>query len=398
MSERPVPVLFSGKDTCCACGACLNICPMDAVSMEEDDCGFRYPKIDESRCVRCGRCKAVCAFQHTDVPNSPVATFAAVARDRELASRSASGGIFAALAKKIAAQGGVVFGAAMEPDFSVCHRACEQDSLAVLQGSKYTQSDTALTFREAKAALEQGKTVLYSGTPCQIDGLKSFLGRDYTNLLTADIICHGVPNGRMFREYIDSLGKAHGGAVEHFTFRDKRIGWGENGSAVIGGKRVKIWQSGASYPYYFSHGDLQRESCYRCPYACSHRPADLTLGDFWGIEKQHPEYLGRGGWDESEGISVVVANTKKGEDFLAVCDDMIDCKPSTFEKAAAGNAQLCRPVAGGKRDEIMQTYRDGGWDALEKRYESNIGFHKHASRVKSMLPKALKRKLKAGKK
>ena len=373
MQQREPIVLYTSEKDCCACGACLNSCPKNAITMAEDDCGFLYPQIDEALCVRCGRCQQVCAFQHTEVTNSPVAAFAAIAKDRELASKSASGGVFAAVARKVAAQGGVVFGAALEKDFSVRHRSCDADSLAALQGSKYAQSDTALTFREAQAALKEGKTVLYSGTPCQIDGLKRFLGRDYPNLLTADIICHGVPGGRMFREYIKSLGRAHGGEVTAFTFRDKRIGWGENGSATVGGKTVTIWQSGASYPYYFSSASIQRESCYVCPYACSHRPADITLGDFWGIEKQHPEYLGRGGWDEAEGISVVIANTGRGEAFLADCADVLELKPSAFEKAAAGNGQLCHPSGRGKRDEIMATYREGGWEALERRFEKNIG-------------------------
>lgn len=396
---RNVPVLFDTKENCCGCGACLNVCPKNAVSMAEDSSGYIYPQIDESLCVRCGKCKEVCAYQNSRVENSPIKTWAAVSRNSGQAEKSASGGIFAALAEKFIKEGGAVYGAAMNEDFTVSHTRCESaDELERLQGSKYTQSSTGQTFREVKKLLTEGRQVLFSGTPCQVDGLKGYLGRAYDNLLTVDIICHGVPNNRMFRDYIGALAKKNGGEIENFTFRDKSIGWGINGSCDVSGRKVKLWQSASSYIFYFMKGWIYRENCYGCKYACEHRPADITLGDFWGIEKQHPDYLGKGGWDEAKGISVIIANTEKGLCRIESSADILETKPSDFEKAAKGNAQLVHPASKGKRDEIVPLFESGGWSALDERFNKNIGFRKHSSAVKNKIPAPVKRLLKSIKK
>lgn len=390
--DREIPVLYNEKKDCCACGACLNVCPKQAISMSEDACGFRYPQIDENLCVRCGKCKQVCAFQNSKVENSPVKVFAGVAKDESIRKTSASGGIFAAIAKKTLEEGYMVYGAALHQDFSVKHVGIRSvDELRKLQGSKYTQSDIDRTYSEVKAYLDQGNKVLFSGTPCQIDGLYGYLGKKHENLVTVDVVCHGVPSNRMFKDYIKTLGKD----VSGFVFRDKSIGWGKNGSAQIDGKKFKIWESSSPYLYYFSNGGISRENCYQCKYTCRHRPADITLGDYWGIEKQHPEYLGKDGWDEAKGVSVIIANTVHGEKMLAESLSVVDLKKSTFEKAAAGNGQLVHPSEPGKRDELLELYMKNGWEAIETRFKKNIGWRYYSSQIKSLIPPAIKRKLKA---
>lgn len=390
--DREIPVLYNEKKDCCACGACLNVCPRQAIHMVEDACGFCYPQIDENLCVKCGRCKQVCAFQNSKVENSPVRVFAGIAKDVSIRKVSASGGIFAAIAKKALEEGYVVFGAVLQTDFVVKHIGIRSvEELWKLQGSKYTQSDIGQTYSEVKESLALGKKVLFSGTPCQIDGLYGYLGRDNENLLTIDIICHGVPSNKMFMDYIKSLGED----ISSFVFRDKSIGWGINGNATINGKKKHIWQSSSPYLYYFTKGWIYRDNCYQCKYTCSHRPADITLGDYWGIEKQHPEYLGKDGWDEAKGISVIIANTSKGEATVNETGYALDLKESTFEKAAEANHQLRLPSDPGKRDDILRLYNDAGWTAVEKHFKDNIGWRYYSSLIKSFLPNSLKRFIKS---
>lgn len=391
--EKMTPILFQNKEECCGCGACLNACPINAITLTEDECGFLYPTIDQKKCLKCGKCKSVCAFQKVNEDNKPVETFAAVSRNREQARKSASGGIFAAIATEFLQKGGFVFGAAFTNDWNITHKCISTiDELHELQGSKYAQSNTLETFSQAKQLLEKGEKVLYSGTPCQIAGLKAFLGKEYENLITIDIICHGVPNEKMLKDYLDYFSDRHKGKIDDFTFRDKSIGWGKNGSIVMNNKRVILWESASSYLYYFAKGWLSRENCYKCKYASKHRPADITLGDYWGIEKQHPEYLSSG-WKESEGISVIIANTTKGLTVLNNIDG-IEKKPSLFEKAAAANEQLKHPTQKGNRDEIVALYREHGWDALEVRFKKKVGIKKYSSQIKNLIPGPIKRWLK----
>lgn len=392
---QPEILLYERGEQCCGCGACYNICPRNAISMSEDKYGFVYPEIDKSKCIRCGLCMKVCGFQNSEVKNEPLKTFAASAKNDKIINSSASGGAFAVIASNILNEGGIVFGAAFDMDHNVYHIGIDSvKKLCLLQGSKYVQSNTAETYKQARNLLNNGKKVLYSGTPCQIAGLQGFLGKNYDNLITADLICHGVPNQKIFKDYLKSLGK-----VKNFSFRDKYIGWGINGSAVVekngSEKKIKLWESDSAYLYYFSQGDIYRESCYNCKYACSHRPADITLGDYWGIEKQHPNYLGKDGFDESKGISVVIANTEKGLKTLIDCSDAMYMLDSDFSKAAAGNSQLRKPSSlSQRRSKIIEIYADKGWNAVEECYKKNIGIKRYSSQVKSLIPQGIKRHLK----
>ena len=393
--EKSIPILYEKKEDCCGCGACLNICPQKAITMQEDAHGFIYPVIDKENCIKCGRCKMVCAFQKRIEVNYPSECYAAINNNVEQAKKSASGGIFAAIAQEVLEQGGVVYGAAFDKSWGIHHEMVETPvDLMRLQGSKYAHSDTGRCFSEVKDHLTDGKAVLYSGTPCQIAGLKEFLGKEYDNLLTVDIVCHGVPSVRMLKDYLSLIENRCGGRISDFTFRDKSKGWGINGSVIINGKKHMIWQSASSYLYYFTKGCIYRENCYQCKYASTHRPADITLGDYWGIEKEHPELLGKNGWDESKGVSCLLINTEKGKEHIKRCLNL-ELYTTELDKITKWNAQLLKPSEPANRDVIMDLYYTKGYNAIRERFLSDIGIKKYSSQVKSIIPYKIRRFIKS---
>lgn len=396
---KMTPILFSDKKDCCGCGACMNICAHHAISMQEDLYGFLYPHIDSEKCVNCGLCKMVCNYQNHDVKHIPLQVFAAIGKDIQLTSKSTSGGIFAVVAKKHLSDGGYVCGASFDGHWNVRHVIVSNvEDLRKLQGSKYVQSETDLCFQEIKKLLIKGEKVLFSGTPCQVDGLYGYLRKDYDNLTTIDIVCHGVPNNRMFHDYLSFLERRYNGKITSFIFRDKELGWGCHGKVIFdtpnGKTEKKQWESSTSYIHYFRGGWIYRENCYHCKYACKHRPADITLGDFWGIEKAHPEYLGKGGWNEENGISAVIVNTEKGKKQLEACYEVLDTHPSSFEKVSARNGNLKHPTPmPNGRNQLLENYKSHGWNAIEEDF-LRLGWRRYTTQIKMLLPQWLKRTLK----
>lgn len=398
MSNKEVPILFADKKDCCGCGACLNACPHHAIEMREDQCGFLYPQIYENLCVGCGLCKRACNYQNKEVKHNPISTYAAIGKDSVLTKASTSGGIFATVAKKYLSEGGYVCGASFDDHWNVRHVIISNiDDLPQLQGSKYVQSDTGLSFQEIRKLLVEGKKVLFSGTPCQVDGLYGYLRKDYENLTTIDIVCHGVPNNRMFHDNLSFLERKYDGRIKSFVFRDKDLGWGCHGKVKFdtpnGIIEKKQWESSTSYIHYFRGGWIYRDNCYHCKYACKHRPADITIGDFWGIEKAHPEYIGGNGWDEESGISLVIANTEKGRSLIEG-NDMLELRSSTFEKASDRNGNLRRPTKmPADRKILFDVYQKDGWVGIEKLFKK-VGWRRYFTQIKRLLPKWLKRFLK----
>ncbi len=280
-------VLFDDKQNCCGCGACSVVCPQNTIHMKEDPSGFRYPEIEYANCISCGACKRVCAFQKEGTLFEPRSTYAAATRNTDI-MKSASGGIFASFAKWFLEQGGVVYGAILESRNGTLvplHIGIDRiEALEALQGSKYVQSDLADVFSAIKRQLHEGRYVLFSGTPCQVDALRSYLGnKAYESLLLIDIICHGVPSARMFQDYIRMLEKKCKGKIVNFTFRDKAYGWGIIGSYEFlrpDGSRMKrkLLLRESSYYSLFNDSHIYRENCYSCPYAGRLRAGDLTIG------------------------------------------------------------------------------------------------------------------------
>lgn len=313
--------LVKDSYSCCGCGACMNVCPKGAIEMREDPAGFKFPHIDTSKCIECGLCLKVCKFENPELVY-PRAAYICQLKDENTLALSTSGGAFRAMAEKIIERGGVVFGCAYtENKDGLVPTTIAVDNieeLPKLSGSKYVQSEMGFAYKKAKGFLDKGRLVLFSGTPCHISGLYSYLGKPYDNLYTTDLICHGVPNLKMFQSELLRIEKKYKSAVKSFCFRDKRIAaWGkykysfelENGEAHNG----ILYDS--AYIDLFLKGEIIRDSCTKCPYARPERVSDITIGDAWGAGKVHADLdSARGGdFNFSKGLSLVAVNTGKGE-------------------------------------------------------------------------------------
>ena len=393
--------LFKVKKECCGCGACEKACPVSAISMEEDECGFQYPVINSSKCIECKKCLRTCNFKENfeDHVGGEKKAFAAAGKGD--ATRSSSGGIGAIFASK-RLENGVVYGCAFEKGFKVIHKRAETvEEAESFKGSKYVQSDPMNTFAEVRKDLGDGKNVLYIGTPCQIAGLYGYLGYKNAgdskvpeNLLTVDLVCHGVPSQKMFNGFLEELGKRYG-IVEQFTFRDKDIGWGKDGSftyndELLKKKKKKIYAALEPYTFFFDKCSLFRESCYSCPFTGTNRPADITICDFWGVEKEHPDFYKT----HHLGVSGVICNTQKGLEFFELCKDQLDFEESTFEKIARGNTQLRKPSVD-PEDGAKKLFAEKGYMGLRELYDWNVDFMaKTKAVIKSNIPWRIKMVLK----
>lgn len=324
---------------CTGCRACEQLCPKRCISMKSNKEGFLVAEIDENVCIHCGLCQKRCPQNQLSEKHRPIKALAVRYKDNESLKNSASGGAFIAMAHRFVKQGGTVFGAAYLEDWKVGHVAVHDGAdLYRLQGSKYVQCDTQHTYSEVKALLEDGKQVLYSGTPCQIGGLRAFLRKDYGNLLTIDLICHGVASPKLFQKYIEWLGKETGGKILYYNFRDKAGGWGLGYRAKTKTKTKTKTANLDPYYYHFLKGDTYRECCYRCNYCTQERIGDITVGDYWGIEREHPKFY------STKGVSVVLLNTDKALSLLERVKDVFYIQESTFEKAAKKNHNLLSPT------------------------------------------------------
>lgn len=394
-------VLYSDKEKCCGCSACANICPKNAIQMKKDAYGFYYPEIQQALCIGCKACTKVCAFQKDISMNNPQIGFAAVNRDCSQLKNSASGGAFSAIAQTVLELGGRAYGAAYVYGEKLAVQMVGIDSideLSKLQGSKYVQCDAGKVYKNVKQDLDEGKFVLFSGTPCMVGSLQGYLGKKYDNLLTIDIICHGTPNQDMLNDYLDTVKKPKD-MITYLNFRDKRYGWSDFYLRYDINKKRKgryIHCRVSSYYEHFLDGDIYRDSCYSCKYAGQKRCSDITIGDYWGIENQHRELFEHEPWFERKykGISCVLINTKKGRDFLATVNNL-EMIQSTFEKISAENGQLRHPTpVSDVRAELMELYANQGYSAIEKRFQKKLGINKYKDKIKSSIPVLLKRTIK----
>lgn len=385
-------VINSPKD-CCGCAACLNVCPKDAIVMVEDEVGFVYPQVQSDRCVNCGLCKRVCTFNQAHVGETEErSVYAGVISDVETLKQSSSGGVFSALANAVFEKGGVVFGAAWESDFSLAHFAARNaEELEKLRGSKYVQSAIGTTFREAKTLLDAGTIVCYSGTPCQISGLKAYLGKEYDNLLTVDIICHGVPSVKLLKDDLRCVSGKEPSELSDVKFRDKSFGWGTKGSITAADKKIKYNAGTSPYYFYFLKGEVYRESCYHCRFPAEKRQGDITLGDYWGIGDELAKKLG--GIDPELGVSCVLVNTEKGEAWLDAAKKSLHLAASDRKSIERRNGQLTHhstPLP--EHEKLLAGYKANGFSVFRNGYKKYVKDH-IMREIKNLIPSKIKRKI-----
>ena len=367
-----IPVLFGSVRDCCGCGACAAACRRGSIEMREDARGFVFPEIDTDSCVGCDACARACGL-HERLGFETSGPWYAAAGKGDV-SESASGGVFAALAREVIAGGGCAFGAAYERfdgGLRVGHRMAEDEAgLAPLLNSKYVQSDAGRCFAEVRQQLKTGRQVLFCGTPCQVAGLKGFLGRDWPNLVTADLVCHGVPSERLFNGCVSDLAERCGSPVVDFRFRFKRDGWGHSLLLLLlllDGREVTIPANESPYYDMFLKLKTLRDSCYACPYAGSFRAGDVTLGDFWGVERNRPDILEDGLLDLVTGVSCLLVNNERGREFVCRHCDSLVLKEVVFEDIAKGNDQLRNPsMLPSDRMSYMRAFEKHGWPGIRR--------------------------------
>lgn len=360
-------IRISNKKDCCGCSACAEKCPKQCITLKEDSEGFLYPLINQSQCIDCGLCEKVCPVINQSEKRLPLHTYAAINTNEDIRLQSSSGGIFTLLAEEVLAEKGVVFGACFDENWEVKHDYTESmEGLAVFRGSKYVQSQMGDNYKRVRNFLKQGRKVLFSGTPCQIVGLKRFLQKEYEDLLTVDFICHGVPSPKVWSMYLDeTCGKiieqsgknsafsalSNGKErfyIEAISFRYKILGWKKfsfllklNLDYIKGGKN----SAGLCEPFsenIFMKGFLAnlylRPSCHQCAAKSGKSGSDITIADYWNIQQVMPEF------DDDKGTGLVLINTSKGEKKYASFS-AIESKETGYEEAQGRNGGFKEIVA-----------------------------------------------------
>lgn len=360
--------IFQEKTDCCGCGACMNICPAKAVSMQEDEEGFLYPIADDSLCASCNKCREACAFTNGYQRNHVLEVqngFAVKHKDVEVRENSRSGGMFTALSDFIFSKGGAVYGAGYSVHFSVMHkRAVNAKERDEFRGSKYVQSEIGNVYQSVEADLEDGKYVLFSGTACQAAGLRGYLRRYYRNLFIIDTVCHGTPSPKIWQDFLRLREEELNGSITHVDFRNKKKhGWKAHFESVtINGTE----HSSRIYTKLFYQNAVLRPSCYHCKYSRKRRPGDITLADFWGHEDAVPGFH-----EDNIGISLVLTNTKRGRNLFNVsCKDVefINCTGYKYR-----HINMRRPSrAPENREEFWEDYYEHGFQYVAEKYAGYV--------------------------
>lgn len=375
---------------CTGCQACVNICLKKCIIMRNTHEGFLFPKISETLCISCKRCERVCPI--IDSPQLSVCTISYAMKNKNLNEKkqSTSGGVFTLLAEHVLEKEGIVFGAAYDSDFSVRHiGVSDKEHLSLLQGAKYTQSKIGTCFAEIKRELEAEQSVLFSGTPCQCAGLKSFLGKEYDNLIIVDIICHGIPSPKVWQAYIDyrSQKENNGNRPIRINMRSKASGWSRYGYSTEfdygNGKTSCIHNSQDLFMKAFIGNICLRNSCSDCKAKGVERCTDFTLGDYWGIWNQHPDF------DDNMGTSIVLVHSQKGREILNQLSDKFECLEVDIEDAYRENKSLIDSSrAHPNRDEFLSQVTAENFEDLVRKY-----FPQEIAQKSGLLQK-IKRRLK----
>ncbi len=375
------------KNKCSGCSACANACPKNAIEMIKNEDGFIHPKINKHKCVNCGLCKKTCPVLNNSENKSLNQCYVAYSNDEDAKKTSSSGGIFDLIAKNILKDHGIVVGAAFNDKMELKHTAIEKiEDLEKLKGSKYLQSELDNIFSYIKEKINSRK-VLFVGTPCQVAGLHAFLKKDYDNLVCVDLFCHGVPSTKLFTKYIKELEKDNNSKVINYNFRDKKTGWDSysNTCRLKNNKEISQLQKDNNYMKLFLSDIALRESCYNCNFKLGNKYSDITLGDFWGVQKYYPEMYNK------QGVSAIIVNTEKGQKVFEDISNDLSYKECKLENIVSGNPSLAISGKTPKlRNEFFDELDNKDIDYLTKKYQKKISLiSKLKNKIKSLIKKLI---------
>ncbi len=381
------------KNNCTGCRMCEQICPVKAIEFVENEEGFIEPKVNEKKCINCGLCFKRCP-QLNDIKNNrldEIKVYAAKNKNAEEQKESSSGGIFSILANYVLENNGIVYGCAFNSNLVAEQIAIKsKEELYKLRGSKYVQSNTQNTFTEAKKDLDNNKLVLYSGTPCQIAGLKAFLDKDYENLITIDLVCHGVPSPKLWKKQLEELERKTKKKIKKIKFRDKDShNWEDYGFSIVWEDNTNTYIPSGYSPYIksFLEGKICRECCYRCKYSKEERMGDITVADYWGIEKEYPDFY------DKNGVSAVIINTKKGESIFKEINCKINYINTKLDSVRKYNINLNHPTI---RPQIRKdVYKNIDNKKFIKYIKNDLKYKKKLKdQIKNLIPSKIRQHIK----
>ena len=382
-NEKNMKIL-DNKKLCSGCGACCNICPKQCISMDADKEGFLYPVIDNTKCIGCGKCRKICPVNNVYHGNSEGTAYACINLSDTVREQSSSGGVFTLLAEYIINNSGVVFGAAFDDNKSICHIMVDnKNDLSKLRGSKYIQSRIGNTYRQVKEQLINNQMVLFSGTPCQISGLKAFLGKEYENLYLQDLICHGVPSAKVWDTYLKYMEIKNSAKIinNNISFRNKANGWYKFSIAIpMDNKLYKCECRDDPFMKSFLNDICLRESCYCCHSKSLERQSDITLADFWGIDK-----IDMGMFDDN-GTSLVFVNSEKGKRLFDEISDYMKIKEVDIHEAVKYNPSSKQSVRRPKvRNKFIKVINERNFEkTVNKCTKQGLG-RRFKRRIKKLL-------------
>ena len=370
------------RDKCTGCGACLNVCPTNAIEMKVSAEGFEVPVIDEEKCIKCGKCLRVChalEFPKAMSQNIEEAYYGRIKDNEEVLNYSSSGGIYYLLAKNVIDNGGITYGAVLNKEnWEVTHMSNAESSLKAQMKSKYVQSSTYKSFKKIEEDLKQNKKVLFCGTPCQVAGLKKLIGEN-ENLITVDFICHGVPSPQILKDKVSKMEKTYNSKVKKMYFRSKYGNWSTQ-KILIEFENKKIYFMDANNDDYFNlflNNFILRQSCYHCHYSNEKHVADITLADYWGVKRFSPKE------NDEKGLSLILINTRNGQELLETIKNKVDIKSLELEKARYVYKNHDN-YSEGKRTIFFREYQKNG-------YESAMNKLKPKYKLRTRVIKSIKR-------